>query len=373
MSGVTIGDAIAVLDRAYPPALAESWDSVGLVCGDPGEPLRRALVCVDVTDAVVRAAVDGEADLILAHHPLLLRGVDSVAASTPKGRVVHRLIRSSVALFTAHTNADSARPGVSDALADVLGVIDTRPLQPKPAAPMDKWVVMVPEGNAEQVGEAMFAAGAGAIGEYRDCSWSVVGTGQFEAREAANPTIGSVGERTRVDEARVEMVAARGLRRGVLAALRAAHPYEEPAFDILELADTDSDVGLGRIGRLASPTTVGEFLDVAASALAGPWGLRATGDADTVIETVAVCGGAGDSLLGAATAAGADLYLTGDLRHHPVDEALRAGGPVLVDAGHWGTEFPWCASAAQVLGDELGVEVEVFGDPTDPFTLHSDR
>ena len=172
------------------------------------------------------------------------------------------------------------------------------PLSPQPLRPMDKWVVMVPEGSSDQVSEAMFAAGAGAIGEYRDCSWSVVGVGQFEPQAAANPAIGTIGKRERVDEARVEMVAERGLRRKVLAALRAAHLYEEPAFDILELAGTDSDLGLGRVGHLPHPMTAGEFVALAQRKLNGPWGVRATGDPATMITTVAVCGGAGDSLLG---------------------------------------------------------------------------
>lgn len=365
----TVADVVGVLDAAYPPGLAEPWDSVGLVCGDPAEPAVSIMVCVDVTDAVVDAALAGRADMIVAHHPLLLRGVDSVAADTAKGSVVHRLIRSRIALFTAHTNADSAAPGVSDALAELLGVVDTRPIEPKPVAPMDKWVVMVPEGNAEQVTEAMFAAGAGHIGDYRDCSWSVVGTGQFEPLPDADPTIGQIGERTRVGEERVEMVAARRLRRAVLAALRGSHPYEEPAFDVLEHADLDSGVGLGRIGRLTSPTTVAGFTELAATRLRSPWGVRAAGDPDASVETVAVCGGAGDSFLDTVAATGADLYLTGDLRHHPVDEARRRGGPALVDAGHWATEFPWCAQAADVLRTGLGVRAAVYDTPTDPFTV----
>ncbi|GAC69462.1 Nif3-like dinuclear metal center hexameric protein [Gordonia soli] len=370
-TAVALADVIGTLDQVYPPALAESWDSVGLVCGDPADPVTRAVVCVDVTEEVVDAAISARAELVVAHHPLLLRGVDTVAASTPKGHILHRLIRSGAALFTAHTNADSARPGVSDALADLLGITDTSPLAPIPAAPIDKWVVMVPEGNAEQVSEAMFAAGAGAIGEYRDCAWSVVGTGQFEALDAANPAIGEIGVRARVDESRVEMVAARRLRSAVLTALRAAHPYEEPAFDVLELADIASDVGLGRIGTLHTPTTVREFTELAQEQLQSPWGVRAAGDPDLPIRTVAVCGGAGDSLIDAATAGGADLYLTGDLRHHPVDESRRAGGPVLVDAGHWATEFPWCRQAATLLTDHLGLTVDVHAAPTDPFTVHA--
>ncbi|MGV9672019.1 Nif3-like dinuclear metal center hexameric protein [Gordonia sp. NPDC003504] len=366
---VTVGAVVEVLEAAYPPHLAETWDAVGLVCGDRAESAGRILVCVDVTDDVVDAAVAGGYDMILAHHPLLLRGVESVAADTAKGRIVHRLIRAGIALFTAHTNADKARPGVSDALADALGLLDTRPVDAEPVARLDKWVVMVPEGNAEQVSEAMFAAGAGQIGDYRDCAWTVVGVGQFEARDGANPTIGEIGVRERVDEARVEMVARRGLRAAVLTALRAAHPYEEPAFDVIEMASLPSELGLGRIGRLPKPTTVGEFAADAARVLGTPWGVRATGDPDRRIETVAVCGGAGDSLLDAVRRAGVDAYLTGDLRHHPVDESLRAGGPVLIDAGHWATEFPWCAQAATLIAAATGSAVEVYTTPTDPFTV----
>lgn len=367
----TGAEVIAVLDRAYPRRLAESWDSVGPVCGDPTEEVSSVLVCVDVTDEVVDAAIAAGAGLIVAHHPLLLRGVDSVAADTAKGRIVHRLIRAGIGLFSAHTNADSARPGVSDALADRLGIVDTVPIEPKPAAPMDKWVVMVPEGNAEQVTEAMFAAGGGALGDYRDCSWSVVGTGQFEAQDAANPTIGEIGERTRVDEERVEMVARRSVRGTVLEALRAAHPYEEPAFDILELADPGSDLGLGRVGRLTRPMTLREFTDEAAARLGGPWGVRAAGDPDRVVEVVAVCGGAGDSLLDVVRTIGVDVYLTGDLRHHPVDESLRRGGPALVDAGHWATEFPWCMQVSELLTGALGIPAQVYRPSTDPFVIHA--
>jgi len=360
---------IDTLEAAYPPHLAEPWDAVGLVCGDPDEPAGTVLVCVDVTDEVVDAAIEAGAGLILAHHPLLLRGVESVAADTPKGRLLHRLIRARCALYSAHTNADKARPGVSDALARLLGLEETVPLVPEPAAALDKWVVMVPEGSADQVSEAMFAAGAGALGDYRDCQWSVVGTGQFLPVDAARPAIGALGELTRIDEARLEMVAPRGRRGAVLQALRFAHPYEEPAFDVFTQAALDSDLGLGRVGRLARPTTLRAFTEHAAAVLPrAAWPIRAAGDPDAVVQTVAVCGGAGDSAIGAATAAGADVYLTGDLRHHVVDESLRAGSPALIDAGHWATEFPWCGDAAEVLAG-AGCRAVVYQRPTDPFTL----
>lgn len=366
-----LGEVLAELERVYPARLAEDWDAVGLVCGDPAESAAHVLICVDVTDAVVDMAEEIGAQLIVAHHPLLMRGATTVAASTPKGRIIHRLIRARCGLFSAHTNADKARRGVSDALADALGLRNTVPLEAEPAAALDKWVVMVPEGNADQVSEAMFTAGAGTLGDYRDCQWSVVGTGQFLPVDGAVPAVGAVGNLTRIDEERVEMIAPRGLRSTVLAALREAHPYEEPAFDVFEQAVLDSDIGLGRVGTLPEPMTFAAFVDhVGASLPKAAWPVRGAGPTDVLIETVAVCGGAGDSLIGAATAAGADAYVTGDLRHHVVDESLRAGSPALVDAGHWATEFPWCGVVADIL-TEFGCRATIFQDPTDPFTVVS--
>ena len=249
---VRLADVIEVLDEAYPPRLAESWDSVGLVCGDPADVLESVTIAVDATPAVVDEVPD--AGLLLAHHPLLLRGVDTVAASTPKGALIHRLIRSGRSLFTAHTNADSAAPGVSDALAEALGLTVEAVLDTSPAvADLDKWVIYVPQENAEAVREAVFAAGAGHIGDYSHCSWSVSGIGQFLPHEGASPAIGSIGTVERVTEDRVEVVAPARARAAVLAAMRAAHPYEEPAFDIFAMVPPPGDAGLGRIGTLPQP------------------------------------------------------------------------------------------------------------------------
>ena len=237
--------------------------------------------------------------LLLAHHPLLLRGVDTVAASTAKGALLHQMIRTGRALFTAHTNADSASPGVSDALAEALGLDVEEVLAPLPAGrDLDKWVVFVPAENADAVREAMFAAGGGHIGDYSHCSWSVAGTGQFLPHDGASPAIGSVGTVERVPEERVEVIAPARLRGHVLAAMRAAHPYEEPAFDVFALAPVPGDVGLGRIGSLPTPEPLSAFVSRVRDALPGTsWGVRAAGDADATVSRVAVCGGAGDSLL----------------------------------------------------------------------------
>jgi len=337
---VPLSDIIAVLDGAYPPRLAQGWDSVGLVCGDPAESVDTVTVAVDATAAVVAEVPDR--GLLLAHHPLLLRGVDTVAASTAKGALLHQMIRTGRALFTAHTNADSASPGVSDALACALGLTVEEVLEPiSVGTDVDKWVVYVPSENADAVADAMIAAGAA---------------------QNAGQAFGD----------RVEMVAPTRLRGHVLAAVRTAHPGEEPAFDIVELAAVPGEVGLGRIGTLPRPEPLSAFVSRVHDALPGTsWGVRASGDSDAMVTRVAVCGGAGDSLLDTVANAGVQAYVTADLRHHPADEHRRASDVALIDVAHWASEYPWCTQAADLLrrhfGDSLPVRVSAVR--TDPWNV----
>lgn len=377
----TVGDVVAALEAAYPPALAADWDAVGLVCGDPDEPVDRVLFAVDPVPETAEEAIGGAAQLLVTHHPLLLRGVHGVGADTPKGALVHRLVRGGTALFTAHTNADSADPGVSDALAAAIGLTVTGPLVAQPAPPLDKIVSFIPVGPAiTAVHDALSGAGAGHVGDYSHCSFATAGTGQFKPLDGAQPAIGQIGRLERVAETRLEMVLPRERRDAVVAALRASHPYEEPAFDLVELAPLPSSRGLGRIGVLDGPETLREFTARIAAALpATAWGVRAAGDPERPVRRVAVCGGAGDSALDAATAAGVDAYVTADLRHHPASEHLLAGTrpgrptPALVDVAHWASEWPWCAQAAGIVRAALGgsVEVSVSTLRTDPWTLGS--
>ena len=371
MADIRLVDIIDVLEAAYPPHLAQSWDSVGLVCGDPAETVDSVTVAVDATVEV--AAQVPDRGLLLAHHPLLLRGVDTVSAGTAKGSLIHSLIRSGRALFTAHTNADSASPGVSDALADALGLEVTDVLSPVPSGPqLDKWVVFVPTENTEAVREAMFAAGAGQIGDYSQCSWSVAGTGQFLPGAGASPAIGEVGTVEHVTEDRVEMVAPAARRAAVYAGLRAAHPYEEPAYDVLALQSPPGDVGLGRIATLPRPEPLSAFVARVRGALpATSWGIRASGDPAATVSRVAVCGGAGDSLLSEVAASGVQAYVTSDLRHHPADEHRRTSGVALVDVAHWSSEFPWCHQAATLLRNHFGetLPVAVSDVRTDPWNV----
>jgi dinuclear metal center YbgI/SA1388 family protein len=364
-----LSDVTAALDVLYPPTLAESWDAVGLVCGDPSASVLRVLFAVDPVQPVVAEALAGGFDLLVTHHPLYLRGTTSVAADDPKGKVVHALVRGGCGLFVAHTNADRAEGGVNDALAALFDLRDTAPLDPVPEQ-LDKLVVFVPVADADRVRLAVTSAGAGHIGSYDSCTWSVTGTGTFRPLEGSNPAIGRVGTFEEVEEVRLETVLPRRLRRPVVSALLAAHPYETPAYDVIPLADLPSGLGLGRVGELPVALTLGELVERVAAVLPPTsWGVRGSGDPTLEVRRLAVCGGAGDSALQSAAASGAQAYLTADLRHHPALEAPE--GLALVDAAHWATEWPWLSSAAAALTRVVDVETAVSSLCTDPWTTAS--
>lgn len=268
-SASSLAQVVAALERRYPLATAQEWDAVGLVCGDPSAPVRRVLWAVDPVEGVVDEAIAAEVDLVITHHPLFLSGVHSVAATSAKGRIVHRLIRSGIALYCAHTNADVADPGVSDALAAAVGVGATQPV----------------------------------------------------------------------------------------------------------IAATAGTAGLGRIGELTEPMTLADFAAVVAAALPPTHhGVRVAGDPARLLRRVAVCGGSGDSLLVPATAQGAEVLVTADLKHHRALENLEDGGCAIIDVAHWASEWPWLGQAARLLEEDLAaqgttVENVVSARPTDPWAM----
>lgn len=359
----TVADVVRVLDAAYAPELAEPWDRVGLVTGDRSTPVRSILLAVDSTAAVVDEARERDVDLLVTHHPLLLRGVHSVENATPKGRIVSQLVRHEVALFVAHTNADLAPGGTADCLARALGLTDPTPLVPRPWPALDKIVTFVPDPHVTAVLDALAGAGAGAVGRYDRCAFLTAGTGTFRPLPGAQPYLGQVGAVEKVGETRVEMVLDRSRRASVVRALLASHPYETPAFDIVELAGLAGKTahGLGRMGTLAAAESLRDFAGRVARTLpATGAGIRVSGNLDAPVQQVAVQAGAGDDLLDQARTAGADVYLTSDLRHHPAIEAREwDGAPALVDVPHWAAEWLWLPALRDLLVGDLGDGVAV--------------
>jgi len=369
---VQLSDVVDLLHGWYPPATADSWDAVGLVYGDLGAEVGKVMFAVDPTLEVANEAVAWGADLLVVHHPLFLRPVHGFTTGTPKGRTLTTLAAGGCALLAAHTNADQAVGGVSEALATALGLTELAPLRPAPVAPLDKIVVFVPAEHAGPVRAAIAAAGGGAIGDYDHCSWTGEGQGRFRPLQGASPTIGTVGEIEVVDEERIESVLPRSRRRQVVAAMLAAHPYEEPAYDVFELADPGlAQTGTGRIGTVTETTLAGFAERVARALPPTAHGVRVAGDPTRVVRRVAVCGGAGDFLLDELAGSDADAFVTSDLRHHPAAEFLEKGGPALVDVAHWAGEWTWLPVVETRLADALGdtVETRVSTLPTDPWTM----
>jgi len=331
MKTYTAGDYRNALDTFAPFALAQSWDNVGLLIGSPEREVTRALVALDATGAVIDEALSEGAQLVITHHPIIFTGLKSIPAHSP----VHRAIKGDIAVICTHTNLDIATGGVNDILAEMLGLRDTAPLETTGTSHYLKVVVYVPADSAEAVYTAMTQAGAGKQGEYAGAAFLSEGQGRFTPLEGANPTIGRVGQLEKVREQRLEMLVTPEDLPAVLAEVKAAHPYEEPAFDVFETRGRSERYGLGRIGRLPAPLAPRQLASLLREKLGCPPLKCVLGKGP--IERVAVCGGSGGDLLERAGLVGAQALITADVKH---SQMLAAGdlGMTLIDAGHYATE-----------------------------------
>lgn len=329
-----IADAIAALEEAFPPALQEKWDNSGLQTGNPHDALTGILLAVDVTEATVDEAVSLGCNLIVSHHPLIFGGVRRLTGADATQRILIKAIRHGIAVYSAHTNADRARAATSSLMADCLGLADRTVLVPA-AGSLVKIVTYVPAAHADAVRRAMFDAGAGCIGNYDCCSSNAPVTGTFRAGKGTHPFVGEPGRLHSEAEVRIETIAPEHCRRAVTAALCAAHPYEEPAFDIFPLLNDWGGCGYGVVGRLPEPMPKERFL-AAVKERFGCGALRFS-DADTpIVSRVAMCSGSGSEFIGRAMAAGAQAYVTADVKYHSYFEA--EDRMMIVDVGHYESE-----------------------------------
>ena len=348
-----VADVVAWLDRFAPSRLAEPWDNVGLLWGDPASAVDRVMTCLTVTPDSAAEAIAERADLIVSHHPVLFKAAKAIRADRPEGATLWRLARAGVAIASPHTAFDNTEDGINDGLARRLGLAEVGPLRPSSTGPASEFKVVVfsRRADCEAVLAAAFAAGAGRIGAYDECSYSGPGLGTFFGRDEANPTVGERGRRESVREWRVELVCPIRSLPDVLAAIRRAHSYEEPAIDVYPLQAPPIGPGSGRIGRLAAPDTLRNFAGRVARRL-GSIGLQYAGPPDRPVERVAICCGAGDDFLADAARLGADVLLTGEARFHRALEA-EALGIGLIVAGHHATERPGVEDLAERLARDL--------------------
>jgi len=320
-------------------------DNVGIQIGRRSRKVSNLLIALDVTPDIVDEAVACKADLIVTHHPLLFRPPSSISDSDPVGTLVLSLAEKRIALFSAHTNLDSAAGGVSFTLARALGISKPAFLVPLKDT-LVKIAVFVPQQDANAVAAAMAESGAGVIGEYQSCSFRISGKGTFRGSERSTPTIGKPLRLEEVDEVRLEMVVPRPHVTNVVAAMKSAHPYEEVAYDLYTLENGNPNVGMGAIGNLSKPMTVRAFLAQVKRTLHAS-SLRLSGSLSQIVKRVAVCGGSGSELLEDAIRAKADVFVTADVRYHAFQSAN--GRIVLVDAGHYETEHVVLSSIADRL------------------------
>lgn len=333
---LTVASVVEFLDRFAPRDLAAEWDNVGLLLGESSALVERVMTCLTVTPESATEAIAERANLIVTHHPILFRGVKRLTDGTAEGRMLLGLIRAGVAVYSPHTAFDNTRGGINELLARRLALTEVVPLRHSAECGQMKVVVFVPDKDLNRVADALFAAGAGHIGEYRECSFRLAGIGTFFGSDAANPTIGQKGRREEVSEWRLEAVCPANCVEEVVAAIRRAHSYEEPAFDIYPLHAPPSERGEGRLGLLPRSQPLGEVANAAKTALqAGA--VQVIGDLQHPVQRIAIACGAGGEMLRDAVRARADVLLSGEMRFHDYLHA-RAEGLALILTGHYASE-----------------------------------
>ncbi|WP_276485183.1 Nif3-like dinuclear metal center hexameric protein [Paraflavitalea pollutisoli] len=329
-----IATIIAHLESIAPPSLQEGYDNAGLLTGDPAWECNGVLCTLDATEAVVNEAVSRGCNLIVAHHPIIFGGLKKINGKNYVEKTVIAAIKQDIAIYAIHTNLDHVLDGVNGMIADKLGLIKRQILAPK-SATLKKLYTFVPLAQANQVRDAIFAAGGGHIGQYSDCSFGVEGAGTFKGGEGTNPFVGQPGELHEEREVRLEIIFPAWQQGAVVKALITAHPYEEVAYDVLELANNHPGIGAGLVGELPDLLEEKAFLTL----LKDQFGLRVirhTPLLDKPVRKVAVCGGAGSFLVSRALAVGADFYVTGDMKYHEFFDANNR--LVIADIGHYESE-----------------------------------
>lgn len=320
----TVNDIIGILESLAPTGMAEEWDNAGLLCGDRADRVKNVMVTLDVNDDVIEEAVDLGINMIVSHHPLTIEKIGKVTSDTYTGELFRKLIKYNIALYSAHTNLDRVAGGVNDALCEALGLRNVTVLEPAYVYPYRKLVTYVPTAYEDAVAEAMCEAGAGTVGKYTDCTFRTAGTGTYTGTEE-DEGFSEVGELTRTEETRIEATVAVDRIDEVCEAIRQMHPYEEPIIDVFEMKAPRTVYGTGRVGDLEESMTFNDFVNKVADALETKT-LRVAGQPDLPVKRIAVVGGSGSDYFPLAINAGAQVFLTADVKRWK---------PVITDCSWW--------------------------------------
>ncbi len=331
---MTISFITSLLEKKAPLALQEDYDNAGLITGNKNWECKGALVCLDVTEEILEEAIRQNCNLIIAHHPVVFKGLKKFSGNSYVERAVVKAIKNDIAIYACHTNLDNIISGVNGKIADQLGLVNRSILQPKNGF-LEKLQLFSPTSHSEMVEKALFEAGAGQIGNYSECSFVSEGIGSFKPEEGANPFSGEMGIRHKGNEQKIEVIYPKWLRHQVLSAMKSVHPYEEVAYEISSLSNVYQEIGSGMIGELPNEMDVVDFLKFLSEAF-GQKCIKHTSFTRKTIKKIAICGGAGSFLTHAAIAAGADIYVTSDVKYHEFFDA--DGKIILADIGHFESE-----------------------------------
>ena len=329
-----LGEVIKAFEQIAPFSLQDDYDNSGIQFGNTENEIKRGLVCIDITEEIIDEAIEKQCDLVISHHPLIFRGIKKLTGKHYTERALIKAIKHDISLISVHTNLDSVINGVNKKLAEKLGLTDLKVLQPRKGL-LKKLVTFCPVDHAEKVREAIFQAGAGQIGEYDCCSFNLEGKGSFRGGDSTNPFVGEKGQIHYEPEVRIETILPDYLENVVLKAMFNAHPYEEVAYDIYPLDNTFDKAGAGITGKLPEQMTEKEFLVFVKDQLGIPV-IRHSEFTGKKIVKVALCGGSGSFLIDRALSAGADIFITADIKYHDFFDVR--GKMLLADVGHYESE-----------------------------------
>ena len=357
-----------IIEELIPLKLAQDWDNVGLLLGDANKNVKNILLTIDVTKEVVAEAKQLKTDLIISYHPVIWDGLKTITAGGPDA-AIYELIRAGIAVFSIHTALDVVQGGVNDALAEIVGIKNALPIGDyvsDPAGDNYKLVVFVPVKSAAKVANAIFAAGAGSIGNYSNCGFSSQGLGTFLPLQGSRPAVGKKGKLEKVQELRFETIVPAANLDPCIKALQKSHPYEEPAFDCFKLYNNQTKFGLGRIGKLAKPTPLSEIIkNIKKTTGAKAFGI--VGKEKRMVKTAAVCAGSCGKIINSIIAAKTDLYLTGELKHHQALAAQQANLTCICLSHTVSERFILKKFAKQLQKHAKMVKIKLSKKDADPF------